>query len=100
MTRNTSPDSDSFLGCEVELIGGLHVEEVVPVVGVRHDAVDTLAEQGVLVLGDAFCRIAKGIILGIICSPFGRPEIGVCLIEALLLQAKLLTGESLFLQVL
>ncbi len=31
-----SPDSDSFLGCKIEFVGGLHIEEVVPVVGVHY----------------------------------------------------------------
>ena len=94
------PNPDSLFGCKIEFVGGLHVEEVVPVVGVRHDAINTLTEQGVLVLFNAIRLIANGAALCMGRIPLATPQIGVCLVEALLLQTKLIALESQILQVL
>ena len=74
------PNSDSLLGCEIELVGGLHVEEVVPVVGVRHDSVSALAVQRVIVLFNAIRLIAKGASLCMGHIPLATPQVSVCLI--------------------
>ena len=54
----------------------------------------------VLIFCDTFLGIAQSVVLSMFCRPLARPEIAVCLVEALLLLLELVAGKSLLLQVL
>ena len=43
--KDKSPDSDSVFGSKVELISGGDIEEIVPVIGIRHNTVSALAPK-------------------------------------------------------
>ena len=48
-SRGRLPDPGSFLGGEIELVAWFDAEEIIPVVCVDHDTVETLVEQGVVI---------------------------------------------------
>lgn len=50
----TLPDEGALLGGEVEFLPLLHVEEVIPIVGVAHHTVDALFAERVFVRFLAF----------------------------------------------
>ena len=76
------PDPDTFLGSEIEFVACFDVEEIIPVVSVDHNTIDTLAEQRVDILFIRSFRISSTL-EGKIGCPLATPEIAACLVELL-----------------
>ena len=87
-------DPDSFLGGEIEIVACFDVEDIIPVVSVDHDTIDTLAEQRVDILFIRSFRISSTHEGKIGCA-LATSEIAACLVESLHLQTTLLTLESM-----
>ena len=76
----------ALLWFTIELVTWLHVEEVVPGIGVHHHAIDTFAFQAVYILARTKFISALGELLSIKRIVFGLPQMGIGQIETLLLK--------------
>lgn len=76
----------ALLRFTIEFVAWLHVEEVVPGIGVYHHAIDTFAFQAVYILARTKFISALGELLCIKRIVFGLPQMGIGQIEALLLK--------------
>ena len=76
----------ALLWFTIELVTWLHVEEIVPSIGVHHHAIDTFAFQAVYILARTKFISALGELLCIKRIVFGLPQMGIGQIETLLLK--------------
>ena len=81
-SRGRLPDLGSFLGGEIELVAWFDAEEIIPVVCVDHDTVETLAEQGVVIFFFWSSRISSTL-EGMIGCPLATPVIAASLYTVL-----------------
>ena len=88
----------AFLRFTIEFVTWLHIEEVVPSIGVHHHAIDTFTFQAVFILAPTKFVSAEGALLRIKRIVFGLPQMAVGQKETLLLLSQMIAFEALSLQ--